>query len=776
MSQPVSAAPHRIALLLSMVLVLAGGLRAQNSPGVARISLIDGEVSMLRQGDTTWTSAALNTPLVSGDEVYVANAGRLELELDANDALRLAGDTDLRISRFFGTDLQLQLRTGTLSFTASDRNFLPAEIETPNMSVRPLSAGVLRVDVVDATHTSVTVWHGRAEVFASNGRAVVEEGQQIQIQGATDNAEYQVVAAPELDTWDQWVQQREDRVRNARSYRYMNRDIYGGEDLDAYGRWVTVPNYGECWQPTYFVSDWSPYYYGRWLWTPYYGWSWVSYEPWGWAPYHFGRWFWAPRWGWVWWPGFRHRRPIWAPAFVSFFFGSGAFVQGLGFGPGVVAWVPLAPFEPFFGFSRVRTITQVNNITIINNIIVDRGARFGRLPIPVAHLRNASAPGGLIAISSEEFANGRVDQGGRALSPVHLSGFHPIHGTPPVVPTARSLQPLPGRISTPAPANLAGLPVFHRGPITRKPAALPLTLPQVTRAMVGARRAAGLPTLDITRPQRVPPAPGRSAFMRSPTMPAPPMATGGAIRIERPTRGPVLLTNEGPQRTPAMVTPPVRTTPLPRPAAGMRSTQPGWHTFGRPGTVRPMPMPTPQRAPTPAPAIVPAPPSTRRPAVPPAASSFRRFSESGPVGSVQGVLRGAMGGIAPVRTPPEPPSATIPNQFQNHPLGTVVMPVIINRDGNREANPDIHRNQNMGNWAGHAGSLPMTSRSTPMMTRRDPQPGRNPSTPTAPVMRQPATPSTTPRATIHSSPRPASAPRTTMPAPASRMSHTLGRG
>lgn len=762
MSQPIAASPHRIAVLLSLVIVLAGGLRAQNSPGVARISLIDGEVSMLRQGDTTWTSAALNTPLVSGDEVYVADAGRLELELDANDALRLAGDSDLHISRFFGSDLQLQLRAGTLSYTASDRNFLAAEIETPNMSVRPLSAGVLRIDVVDATHASVTVWHGRAEVFASNGRVEVEEGQQIQIQGATDNAQYQIVAAPALDTWDQWVQQREDRVRNARSDRYMNRDIYGGEDLDAYGTWVAVPHYGECWQPTYFVSDWSPYYYGRWLWTPYYGWSWVSYEPWGWAPYHFGRWFWAPRWGWVWWPGFRHHHAIWAPAYVSFFFGSGTFVQGLGFGPGVVAWVPLAPFEPFFGFSRVRTITQVNNVTVINNVIVARGARSGRLPMPATHLRNASAPGGLIAVSSEEFANGRVDQGGRALSPVHLSGFHPIRGTPPVVPTARSLQPLPGRISVPAPTHLAGLPIFHRRPVTRRPASVPLTLPQITRAMVGARRTAGLPALDITRPHRVPPTPGRSTFMRTPSMPAPSAPSGGTIHIERPARGPVLLTNEGPQRIPAaLATPPVRTAPLPPPSAGMRSTPPGWRPFGRPGTVRPMPMPmpSPQRRPTPAPSRIPAPPRTTRPAMPPASSGFRRFSESGAVGPAQGIARGAMGGIAPVTTPPEPPSATIPNRFQNHPLGTVVMPIIVNRG------------QNTSNWTWHAGGAPNTPRSTPMMTRPEPQPGRRPSMPSAPVMTRPATPPP-----AHSSSRPTPAPRITMPSPSARISHTPGRG
>lgn len=751
---------ERLGLMAVILVTLTGFLHAANAPGVARISLMDGEVSMLRQGDTSWTSAALNTPLVSGDEVYVADAGRLELELDANDAVRLAGGSDLRISRFFGTDLQLQLRTGTLSYTAADsRNFLPAEIQTPNMSVRLLRAGVLRVDVVDATHTSVTVWHGRAEVFAANGRVEVHEGQQIQVQGATETAEYQIVAAPELDTWDQWVQQREDRAHNARSIQYVSPGIYGVEDLDNYGNWITIPDYGSCWRPSYFVSDWSPYYYGRWLWTPYYGWSWVSYEPWGWAPYHFGRWFWTPRWGWVWWPGRRHIHPIWAPAYVRFFFGHGRAVQGLGFGPGVVGWVPLAPFEPFFGFSRLRTITQVKNVTAINPLLTTPESHPGRLPVPPVHLRNATAPGGFIVVSSEDFANGRVDQGGRMISPVHLSGFHPIRGTPPVVPTARSLQPLPGHIAVPPPAHVAALPLFHQGTRVRRPTPAPLTLPQITHAMVSARRAAGLPALDIVRPHRVPPtATGRSAFMRTPSMPAPPAPARDAIRIERPTRGPLLLTNEGPARTPAISAPGAmgRMTPFRPPAATTRQPHSEWHSFGRPAAPpRSLPMPTP----APRPGVMPTPsPRITRPAMPSPVPWFRHFSQSGPVGPTRGISRSTSNGSPVISAPPRPPSATLPNLFQNHPMGRVVMPVIVSPD------------RNTGNWTWHAGAVPHVSGSTPAPIRPQPQPGRLPS---APVMTQPAAP---PMMVHPPAMRPAPTPRMAVPEPSGRMSHSPGRG
>ena len=112
----------------------------------------------------------------------------------------------------------------------------------------------------------------------------------------------------------------------------------GSEDLDTYGTWSEVPDYGPVWMPAQTGPDWAPYRDGRWVYEPYYGWTWVSYEPWGWAPYHYGRWF-VYGGHWAWWPGpvvgYPGYYPIWAPAYVSFFgFGGGGFGVGFGFGFG----------------------------------------------------------------------------------------------------------------------------------------------------------------------------------------------------------------------------------------------------------------------------------------------------------------------------------------------------------------------------------------------------------------------------------------------------------
>src|SRR5207249_1966408 len=36
-------------------------------------------------------------------------------------------------------------------------------------------------------------------------------------------------------------------------------------DLDRYGRWISVDDYGPAWVPSYVDTGWAPYGYGRWV-------------------------------------------------------------------------------------------------------------------------------------------------------------------------------------------------------------------------------------------------------------------------------------------------------------------------------------------------------------------------------------------------------------------------------------------------------------------------------------------------------------------------------
>src|SRR5688572_27878049 len=110
------------------------------------------------------------------------------------------------------------------------------------------------------------------------------------------------------------------------------------ENLESYGEWREVADYGYCWQPRDVDADWRPYSDGQWVYTDA-GWTWDSEEPYSWAVYHYGRWARADRIGWFWVPGTE-----WGPAWVSW-----------RRSPHHIGWAPLPPearFTRTVGFDR----------------------------------------------------------------------------------------------------------------------------------------------------------------------------------------------------------------------------------------------------------------------------------------------------------------------------------------------------------------------------------------------------------------------------------------
>src|SRR6266404_3808715 len=62
---------------------------APKGTGVARVSLIHGDVSTQRGDSGDWASAVLNAPIVSGDRVSTGDNSRAELQLDYANILRI---------------------------------------------------------------------------------------------------------------------------------------------------------------------------------------------------------------------------------------------------------------------------------------------------------------------------------------------------------------------------------------------------------------------------------------------------------------------------------------------------------------------------------------------------------------------------------------------------------------------------------------------------------------------------------------------------------------
>jgi hypothetical protein len=425
--------------------------QADSQPGVARISLIEGNVSIERADSGEWVAATVNTPLMNGDTISTGPNSRAEVQLDYANVLRLDSSSTAKIANLNRDTIQVQVSQGLANYDVLGQDQAQAEVDTPNVAVHPLANGEYRVEVDSNAQTLVTVRGGQANVSTPQGSTQVESGQLITVEG-TNNPQYQISNAAPQDAWDQWNADRDQSIQDAQSWHDTNRYYTGSQSLDGYGRWIYVSGYGNVWQP-YQSTDWAPYRDGRWVWEPYYGWTWVSYEPWGWAPYHYGRWFFYDD-DWCWWPGpvnyYPAYYPVWAPAYVSFFgFGYAGAGFSFGFGFGNVGWIPCGPadaFLPWYGGGRSFTVINITNINYIQN----NYSRYGGFA-PLFRGRegysnyrdvftNARVRGGASWMSSREFGRAPVP---RSQGHIQLADFQRgkmFSGRVPVVPTRGSLQ------------------------------------------------------------------------------------------------------------------------------------------------------------------------------------------------------------------------------------------------------------------------------------------------------------------------------------------------
>jgi hypothetical protein len=388
--------------------------------GVARISLMNGEVSVRRGDSGEWVAGVINAPLLSDDRISTGPNSRAEAQFDAANILRIGANAEVHLSQLEAARFQMELAHGTVTFRVLRPSNANVEVDTPSVSVRPSKQGIYRITVNDAGESEVTTRAGEVEVFTPRGSQWVTPGQAMMARGTSADPEFQIVNAAAGDDWDRWNDSRDRALSQSNSYQYVGPGVYGVEDLDNNGQWSEVAPYGEVWRPNVAVgTDWAPYRSGRWVWEDWYGWTWVSSDPWGWAPYHYGRWFNQPGYGWCWYPGGLGVRHYWSPALVAFFgFGGGA---GVGFGFGHVGWVPLAPFEVFHpwwgrGFYG-RGFDRGFNVTNVNIGSVYRNARFNGVSGIAAGDFRSGRFGGISRVSGEQVREAGLVRGQMPIGP-----------------------------------------------------------------------------------------------------------------------------------------------------------------------------------------------------------------------------------------------------------------------------------------------------------------------------------------------------------------------
>jgi hypothetical protein len=528
---------------------------------IGRLNFLSGSVSF-RPGDVDdWTPAVINIPLTTGDHLWTDVNSSVELHVGST-ALRLAQETAFAFLNLDDQTTQIRLTQGTLNVRlrqlGDDEVF---EIDTPNAAINLLRPGLYRIDVDVAGTTTLTDRLGESEVTAAGSAFTVHPRERAVIAG-TELPAYDTTTAPPEDSWETWCAARDRREEEVVSARYVSREMVGYEDLDEFGTWRTVPDYGDVWVPAAMPGGWAPYRFGHWMWIEPWGWTWVDDMAWGFAPFHYGRWAHVQG-TWMWVPGRVVARPVYAPALVAFV-GGNSWHTSLSIGSGV-AWFPLGPREAYVPAYHVSE-TYVRNINVTHVNVTN--VNITNINVVNKTYINRNVPGAVTAVPTEAFVRAQpVSRAGIAV-PQQAVAAAPVSGmTAAIAPRQESLTGRPGLSVT---ARRPPARAFDRTVVAR-------TTPPPPQVPFAARQSAlvanpGQP-LDGTKltalRQNVP---ATQPFVKSVASPA-----VRPSRPQNPINNPAPVNVQGP--TPVPVSAPTPKAP-PKPAAtGENVTD---RSFGRP--------------------------------------------------------------------------------------------------------------------------------------------------------------------------------------------------
>jgi hypothetical protein len=396
-------------------------------------------------GEDEWVQAMINRPLVTGDRLWADTGARTELQIGAA-VVRMGSATSLTLLNLDDRVAQLQLAQGSLNVRVRRLGANEVfEIDTPNVAFSIRRPGEYRIDVDAAgSATIVAVRSGQADVYGEGASYVVNARQAYRFAG-TGLRDYERFDTLPLDEFDRWAAERDRRWDTSVSARYVSPEVIGYQDLDSYGAWRVVPDYGNVWVPSRVSADWAPYRDGHWTWVDPWGWTWVDDEPWGFAVSHYGRWAnLSGSWGWV--PGPIAARAVYAPALVAFVGGNNFQIGGTG----GVGWFPLAPreiYRPAYSASR-RYFNDVNaSNTVINNTVINNV--YNNPNATNATYVNRRIPGAIVAVPTTAFVQAQpVSRAAVRVSPEMIANA-------PVTPVA-AVAPM--RASVTGPAKPAGKP------------------------------------------------------------------------------------------------------------------------------------------------------------------------------------------------------------------------------------------------------------------------------------------------------------------------------
>src|SRR5690349_11919570 len=125
-------------ILLAVAALFAMHLHAQDADdqlrGVARISLMNGEVSVKRGDAAEWVAGVINAPLLTDDRVSTAPNSRTEIQFDSSNLMRMGGNAEVHLALVEYGRYQIELAHGTLTYVVIRPSSATVEVNTPSVS------------------------------------------------------------------------------------------------------------------------------------------------------------------------------------------------------------------------------------------------------------------------------------------------------------------------------------------------------------------------------------------------------------------------------------------------------------------------------------------------------------------------------------------------------------------------------------------------------------------------------------------------------------------
>src|SRR5438128_10361481 len=154
--------------VLAISAIPARAQDAQQDPddqqrGVARISVMNGEVSVRRGDAAEWVAGVVNAPLMTDDRIATAPNSRAEVQFDAGNLVRMGANAEVHLAQLEYGRYQLEVARGTVTYVVLRPSSAKVEVDTPSVSVRPDKRGVYRISVNEAGETQVMARAGEVE-------------------------------------------------------------------------------------------------------------------------------------------------------------------------------------------------------------------------------------------------------------------------------------------------------------------------------------------------------------------------------------------------------------------------------------------------------------------------------------------------------------------------------------------------------------------------------------------------------------------------------------